>query len=233
MELSFGANGQPADLSKIGIRSGAYISGQVPSNLLVFATGSGGNAEIGATYSGLAIDPSTQLSSQNLNVQIKANGQYSITDVKTGTELAAGTYNTSVSQPSINYQGLTIMLNQQPSVGDSFSVSENKNAVGDNTNILQMVALGTKQTVGQNSFADAYTNQTNTVGNQAQQALMSQQALTVVNTQAKNAQDKVSGVNMNNEAANLIRFQQAYQAAAKTIQIATQNFSTIERITSG
>ena len=125
------------------------------------------------------------------------------------------------------------MLNQQPSVGDSFSVSENKNAVGDNTNILQMVALGTKQTVGQNSFADAYTNQTNTVGNQAQQALMSQQALTVVNTQAKNAQDKVSGVNMNNEAANLIRFQQAYQAAAKTIQIATQNFSTIERITSG
>ena len=96
-----------------------------------------------------------------------------------------------------------------------------------------MVALGTKQTVGQNSFADAYTNQTNTVGNQAQQALMSQQALTVVNTQAKNAQDKVSGVNMNNEAANLIRFQQAYQAAAKTIQIATQNFSTIERITSG
>ena len=125
------------------------------------------------------------------------------------------------------------MLNQQPSVGDSFSVSENKNAVGDNTNILQMVALGTKQTVGQNSFSDDYTNQTNTVGNQAQQALMSQQALTVVNTQAKNAQDKISGVNMNNEAANLIRFQQAYQAAAKTIQIATQNFSTIERITTG
>ena len=125
------------------------------------------------------------------------------------------------------------MLNQQPSVGDSFSVSENKNAVGDNTNILQMVALGTKQTVGQNSFSDDYTNQTNTVGNQAQQALMSQQALTVVNTQAKNAQDKISGVDMNNEAANLIRFQQAYQAAAKTIQIATQNFSTIERITTG
>ena len=233
LELSFGANGQPADLSKIGIRSGAYISGQVPSNLLVFATGSGGAAQVGATYSGAPIDPATQLQTQKLNIEIKSNGQYAITDVRTGTELAVGTYNTNVSQPSINYQGLTVLLNQQPSVGDSFSVSENKNAVGDNTNILQMVALGTKQTVGQNSFADAYTNQTNTVGNQAQQALMSQQALTVVNTQAKNAQDKVSGVNMNNEAANLIRFQQAYQAAAKTIQIATQNFSTIERITSG
>ena len=128
---------------------------------------------------------------------------------------------------------MTIMLNQQPSVGDSFAVSENKNAVGDNTNILQMVALGRKQTIGQSTFSGAYTSQTNAVGNQAQQSLMSQQALTVVNTQAKNAQDKVSGVNMNNEAANLIRYQQAYQAAAKTIQIASQNFSTIEAIRTG
>jgi len=62
---------------------------------------------------------------------------------------------------------------------------------------------------------------------------MSQQSLTAVNTQAKNAQDKVSGVSMNDQAAALIRFQQAYQAAAKTIQIATQDFSTINGITAG
>ena len=62
---------------------------------------------------------------------------------------------------------------------------------------------------------------------------MSQQALTAVNTQAKNAQDKVSGVSMNDQAAALIRFQQAYQAAAKTIQIATQDFTTINGITAG
>ena len=233
LKLSFGTNGQPSDLSKIGIRTGAYISGQVPSNLLVFATGSGGTAQIGATYSGEPIDPATQLQNQKLSVQIESNGQYSITDVNTGTQLAVGTYDTKVSQPAVNYQGMTIMLNQQPSVGDSFAVSENKNAVGDNTNILQMVALGRKQTIGQSTFSGAYTSQTNAVGNQAQQSLMSQQALTVVNTQAKNAQDKVSGVNMDNEAANLIRYQQAYQAAAKTIQIASQNFSTIEAIRTG
>ena len=62
---------------------------------------------------------------------------------------------------------------------------------------------------------------------------MSQQALTAVNTQAQNAQDKVSGVNMNDEAAALIRFQQAYQAAAKTIQIASQDFTTINGLTAG
>jgi flagellar hook-associated protein FlgK len=233
LNLSFGSGGQPSDLNKLGIRTGAYISGEVPSNLLVFATGSGGLAQVGATYSGAPVDPALKLQSQKLQIQIQDNGQYTIKDATTGTELAQGNYNTSVSQPTINYQGLTMTLNQQPSVGDSFNVSENKNATGDNTNILQMVALGTAQTIGQSTFSDAYTNQTNTVGNQAQQALMSQKALTVVNTQAKDAKDKVSGVNMDNEATNLIRFQQAYEAAAKTIQIAKQNFTTIDSITSG
>jgi len=233
LELSFGANGQPSDLSKIGIRTGAYISGPVPDDLRVFATGAGGTVQIGATYSGAPADPSTKLKTQTLSVKIQANDQYAIIDSKTGTELAVGTYDPTVSKPTIQYQGLSINLTQQPSVGDTFSISENQNAAGDNTNILQMVALSKAQILGDNTFASAYVQQTNTIGNQAQQALMSQQALTAVNTQAKNAQDKVSGVNMNDQAAALIRFQQAYQAAAKTIQIATQNFTTINGITAG
>ena len=233
LELSFGSNGQPSDLSKIGIRTGAYISGPVPDNLAVFATGTGGTVQVGATYSGAPIDPALKLKTQTLNVKIEANNQYAVIDSKTGTELAVGTYDPSVSKPVIQYQGLSINLTQQPSVGDTFGISENQNAAGDNTNILQMVALSKAQIVGQNTFAGAYVQQTNTIGNQAQQALMSQQALTAVNTQAKNAQDKVSGVSMNDQAAALIRFQQAYQAAAKTIQIATQDFTTINGITAG
>lgn len=233
LELSFGANGQPADLSKIGIRTGAYISGPVPDNLTVFATGTGGSVQVGATYSGGPVDPSLKLKTQTLSVKIQANNQYAIVDSKTGTELAVGSYDPNVSKPLIQYQGLSINLTQQPSVGDTFSVSENQNAAGDNTNILQMVALSKAQIIGGSTFAGAYVQQTNTIGNQAQQALMSQQSLTAVNTQAKNAQDKVSGVSMNDQAAALIRFQQAYQAAAKTIQIATQDFSTINGITAG
>ena len=233
LQLSFGPNGQPADLSKIGIRTGAYISGPVPDNLMIFATGTGGTVQVGATYSGAPVDPATKLKTQSINVKIEANNQYAIIDSKTGTELAVGNYDPGVSKPVINYQGLSINLTQQPSVGDTFGISENQNAAGDNTNILQMVALSKSQTIGQNTFAGEYVQQTNTIGNQAQQALMSQQALTAVNTQAKNAQDKVSGVSMNDQAAALIRFQQAYQAAAKTIQIATQDFSTINGITAG
>ena len=233
LELSFGANGQPSDLNKIGIRTGAYIEGPVPDNLAVFATGTGGPVQVGATYTGAPTDPALKLKSQTLTVKIEPNNQYAVVDSKTGTELSVGTYDPNVSQPMIHYQGLSINLTQQPSVGDTFGISENQNAAGDNTNILQMVALSKAQTIGQSTFASAYVQQTNTIGNQAQQSVMSQQALTAVNTQAQNAQDKVSGVNMNDEAAALIRFQQAYQAAAKTIQIASQDFTTINGLTAG
>jgi flagellar hook-associated protein FlgK len=68
------------------------------------------------------------------------------------------------------------------------------------------------------------------VGNAAQQAKITQQALTVVNEQAQSARDKVSGVNLDDEAADLIRFQQAYQAAAKALQISGQLFDSIVQI---
>ena len=56
---------------------------------------------------------------------------------------------------------------------------------------------------------------------------ITEQALTVVNNQAIAARDAVSGVNLDTEAASLIKYQQAYQAAAKAMQIAGQLFDTI------
>jgi flagellar hook-associated protein 1 FlgK len=52
----------------------------------------------------------------------------------------------------------------------------------------------------------------------------------VVNEQAQSARDKVSGVNLDDEAADLIRFQQAYQAAAKALQISGQLFDAIVQV---
>jgi flagellar hook-associated protein 1 FlgK len=54
--------------------------------------------------------------------------------------------------------------------------------------------------------------------------------LTVVNNQAVAARDKVSGVNLDDEAASLIRYQQAYQAAAKAMQVSSQLFDSIVQI---
>ena len=64
----------------------------------------------------------------------------------------------------------------------------------------------------------------------SQRAEVTQEALKVVNEQAVQARDKVSGVNMDEEASALVRYQQAYQAAAKAMQVAGQLFDAIVQI---
>ena len=65
------------------------------------------------------------------------------------------------------------------------------------------------------------------VGNIANQANITQQALTIVNEQALEKRDQVSGVSLDEEAADLVRFQQAYQASARVMQVSNQLFDSI------
>ena len=66
-----------------------------------------------------------------------------------------------------------------------------------------------------------------TVGNKATLSRISQEALQVVYDQAVETKDAVSGVSLDSEAADLIRFQQAYQASAQVIQVASKLFDSI------
>jgi flagellar hook-associated protein FlgK len=92
------------------------------------------------------------------------------------------------------------------------------------------VDLNKKPVTAGKTIANTYIDQINSVGNLAQQATITQQALTVVNDQAIAARDKVSGVNLDDEAAALIRYQQAYQACAKVLQTSGQLFDAIVNI---
>jgi flagellar hook-associated protein FlgK len=83
---------------------------------------------------------------------------------------------------------------------------------------------------GSKTVASAYVDHVNNMGNIARQATIAKDALTVVRDQAVESRDKVSGVNLDEEAANLIRFQQAYQASAKVMQTASQLFDAMLQI---
>jgi flagellar hook-associated protein FlgK len=96
--------------------------------------------------------------------------------------------------------------------------------------MLVMADLSKKNVSNGKTIGNNYIDQINNVGNLAQQANMTQQALTVVNDQAVAARDKVSGVNLDEEAAALIRYQQAYQASAKALQVSGQLFDAIAQI---
>lgn len=232
IRLSFGTSpnaGSPFDLSMVGLRTAAYIEGKVPDDLQVFVTGEG-KATVAASFSGQPADPQQKLRSQNLIVSFDAPSHYTIKDGATGTILAERNYDTGVLTPVVNYQGLAIQFTRAPDVGDVFEVDGNHDGLGNNENMLVMADLARKGVIGNKSFSDSYIDQVNTVGNAAQQAKITQQALTVVNDQAKQSRDKVSGVNLDDEAADLIRFQQAYQAAAKSLQISGQLFDSIIQI---
>jgi flagellar hook-associated protein FlgK len=96
--------------------------------------------------------------------------------------------------------------------------------------MLEMVELAKNPVTAGKTINNAYIDQINSIGNLSQQALITQEALQVVNDQAIEARDKVVGVNLDDEAAALVRYQQAYQAAAKALQVSGQLFDAIVQI---
>jgi len=235
IRISFGSYGDPAkfgdpaDLSKIGLRTGAYIEEGCPDDLLLFVTGKG-SANVAVGFEGKPDNMRDSLRGQSLTIKFTAADRYTITDSKTGTQLADRQYDPSVIEPIVEFEGLEIKLSHAPSVGDSYKVDGNFDGLGNNVNMLDMVDLNKKSTANGKTIANTYIDQINNVGNLAQQAIITQQALTVVNDQAIAARDKVSGVNLDDEAAALIRYQQAYQACAKALQVSGQLFDAIVQI---
>ena len=235
IRISFGSygdpvkHGDPSDLSKIGLRTGAYIEEGCPDELLLFMTGKGA-AKVAVGFEGKPDNLRDSLRSQSLTIKFTAADRYTIVDSATGTQLADRHYDPSVLEPVVEFQGLEIKLSHAPAVGDSYKVDGNFDGLGNNVNMLDMVELNKKPTANGKTIAGTYIDQINNVGNLAQQAIITQEALTVVNDQAVAARDKVSGVNLDDEAAALIRYQQAYQACAKALQVSGELFDAIVQI---
>ncbi|HCL68754.1 MAG TPA: flagellar hook-associated protein FlgK, partial [Gammaproteobacteria bacterium] len=80
------------------------------------------------------------------------------------------------------------------------------------------------------TLTEGYLGFVGDVGNLATQSSIAHDALRIVQAQAVEARDRVSGVNLDKEAADLIRFQQAYQASAQVMQVATRLFDTMLQI---
>ena len=125
----------------------------------------------------------------------------------------------------------------RPENGDSFTLGFNQNGVSDNRNALKLVDLQTKQTVGVDptvsgistgvSFTDGYGDLVERVGTLTAQARQDSDATGAILKQATNNRDSLSAVNLDEEAANLIKFEQYYNASAQVIQVARSLFDTL------
>ena len=101
-------------------------------------------------------------------------------------------------------------------------------SAGDNSNMLLIARLQTAGVMtGGGSLTDEYNSIVTAVGSQATLAKISKDALQVVFDQATAEKDRISGVSLDEEAADLIRYQQAFQASAKIITVSSELFDTI------
>lgn len=188
----------------------------------------GGNAEISAGRVNGA--PANALLKDPVAVVFDSPTSFELRNPATGEVLQASSLYTSGG--GISYNGWTIEVSGTVAVGDTFLVGPNSSGVADNRNILLMGQLQTQNTLAQGSsnFQSAYSKMVSEVGVQANQARINQSAQSSLLLQAQTKVKESSGVNLDEEASNLLIFQQAYLASSRTIQIAQKIFEEILNI---
>ncbi|WP_397572205.1 flagellar hook-associated protein FlgK [Silanimonas sp.] len=129
---------------------------------------------------------------------------------------------------NIDANGWRLVLDGVPRAGDTFRVGANVSNSSDNTNMRAWAQLDDSRVLGggANSLNDAIVAQTTRIGSAARETSFSLDSQKAIDEALVQQRESLSGVNLDEEAADLLRFQQAYQAAAQVISIADTIFQT-------
>ncbi len=159
-----------------------------------------------------------------------ANNRFNVSSPPGGT-LA---YNPATQSGGVQFTiaaagNATFTISGVPDDGDQFIIENNLNSDGDNRNALSLAALQESKFLlnGAANYLDTYGQLVVEVGTATRQAEVSDTALSALLQQATEARESVSGVNLDEEAANLLELQQIYQAAAQMISTADLLFQTL------
>ncbi|MFM9911938.1 MAG: flagellar hook-associated protein FlgK [Methylophilaceae bacterium] len=245
------AAGTAAGVVIAGLAVGATAATALAAITAVAVTGSGGTVALAATgaatpaslaqanksasaiadaaRAAAAVTGATAASVQAAAVTAAQNAFLEYTVTGTGVP-AAQTYSyDTISGAPITYNGWSAKLTGTPKNGDTFTVGPNVNGTADNRNALVLAQLETLSTMsgGSTSFQGAYAQMVSLVGNKTSEIQVTGAAQKELVVQTQAAQQSISGVNLDEEAADLLRFQQAYQAAGKMFEISSTLFNSI------
>ncbi|GAA3540339.1 flagellar hook-associated protein FlgK [Zobellella aerophila] len=199
-----------------------------------------GNAELGAVFGDI-----NELSASSYDLRFDG-GDMIVTRRDTGAQVAA---NYDASAGTLRFGGMELTLSGTPQAGDRFHVNPVQRAAGgfqnlirdtagiaaglepgsgDNRNALALQDLQNKQLVGgKATFNQAYGALVSDVGNRTNVVKVNLAAQQGLNEQLRGLQQSESGVNLDEEAANLLRYQQYYQANAKVIEVGSTVIDTL------
>ncbi len=194
---------------------------------LVGAAANTGSARV----SSLAVTPAVPLPANlrsPVDVRFHVSGgttTYDLVDPTTSNVLSGG--NAYTDGAVIARNGWTLTLSGTPADNDVFTVGPNRGAAGDNRNALLLASVQRKAVTAAGSAQDTYNGLVGLIGNKSNEATSLSTAEDNLRTQAQDNRDSVSGVNLDEEAVNLQKYQQAYQAASKSIATAGILFQTV------
>jgi flagellar hook-associated protein 1 FlgK len=137
-----------------------------------------------------------------------------------------------------DYPGYDFSLQGNPVAGDQFSLEYNTNGINDNRNAVEMasmqqrdfVRLSSGQQANKATFNEAYASLVGQIGTAAASSKIDLEAAKVMQSQSSDWFESSSGVSLDEEAANLIQFQQSYAAAARILTSAQEMFNTILQV---
>ncbi|WP_318502195.1 flagellar hook-associated protein FlgK [Photobacterium leiognathi] len=126
----------------------------------------------------------------------------------------------------------TLSLSDDANVGDNFSVTLGRSsAVGGNTNFLAMQQIQHEKTMneGKSSVIDLFEGLATDIGMQKSNADKTAEVNQLDFDAASERVSNISGVNLDEEAANLMKFQQSYMASSRIMSVAKETFDTLMR----
>lgn len=176
---------------------------------------------------GSVIDPTSDISKE-YRIDFTSATQYNLVNVTDGITTGPITFtpntNNTLNIPNNTTPAYSVVLSGIPKAGDQFTASFNTGGGGDNRNGLMLTSLQQTKIFsgGSENLFDRYSNLLSQIGSQTNQAKIRFDSAKVLHDQAIDFQESKSGVNLDEEGANLIRYQHAYEAAGKLMAVSNQ-----------
>jgi len=151
-------------------------------------------------------------------------------DNQINTAELTASINPLTGKATLEFAGVKVEMEKGiPVDGDEIILNYNETGEGDNRNILAMSDLQNTKIMnnGKSTFQDVYSEMISEIGAKTANADVAMQSSAILKNQSFERIQSVSGVNMDEEAANLLMYQQHYSAAARVITIASELFDTI------
>jgi flagellar hook-associated protein 1 FlgK len=198
---------------------------QIAAGSSIQTTAAAANTGTGAASASVVSNPNAWVSG-TYKISFTSATQYQVTD---STNAVIGTGNYASGTP-ITFNGASVTLTGAPATGDTFNVGAASSAnIGDNSNAFAMIDSLSALTFngGTTSLSNVGNNLVSQMGVLTKQAQSNASAQKSVNQSATDTRNNLSGVNLDEEAAKMVQYQQAYSACAQLIQTSGTMFNSL------